>query len=156
MPLNYQERRIYHWHEELDRRIGVERIPPQLRVQPRLEPLLGELSCDGVPSAAILSCGAYVPRLRLPREPIRRGDGMASAPNVRCRFAGAARGVQLGRGCAHARRRRPRASACVGDTRRRRQRGDASLPPRCPSSTAATRRCLPPRSILPDIGQTAD
>jgi phenylpropionate dioxygenase-like ring-hydroxylating dioxygenase large terminal subunit len=37
IPLNYQERRIYHWHEELDRRIGVERIPPALRVQPRLE-----------------------------------------------------------------------------------------------------------------------
>jgi len=31
-PLNYQERRIYHWHEELDRRIGPERIPPVLRV----------------------------------------------------------------------------------------------------------------------------
>ncbi len=37
IPLNYQERRIYHWHEELDRRIGPERIPPALRVQPRLE-----------------------------------------------------------------------------------------------------------------------
>lgn len=37
IPLNYQERRIYHWHEELDRRIGVERVPPALRVQPRLE-----------------------------------------------------------------------------------------------------------------------
>lgn len=36
--LNYQERRIYHWHEELDRRIGAERIPPELRVQPRLGP----------------------------------------------------------------------------------------------------------------------
>ena len=24
MPLNYQERRIYHWHQELDRRIGAE------------------------------------------------------------------------------------------------------------------------------------
>lgn len=30
--LNYQERRIYHWYEELDRRIGVERIPKHLRV----------------------------------------------------------------------------------------------------------------------------
>ncbi len=36
IPLNYQERRIYHWHEELDRRIGVERVPAHLRVQPRL------------------------------------------------------------------------------------------------------------------------
>jgi phenylpropionate dioxygenase-like ring-hydroxylating dioxygenase large terminal subunit len=38
MPLNYQERRIYHWHEELDRRIGIDRVPPELRVAPRLEP----------------------------------------------------------------------------------------------------------------------
>ncbi len=30
--LNSQERRIYHWHQELDRRIGVERIPEHLRV----------------------------------------------------------------------------------------------------------------------------
>ncbi len=36
MNLNYQERRIYHWHEELDRRIGVEKIPPHLRVEPLL------------------------------------------------------------------------------------------------------------------------
>ena len=34
--LNYQERRIYHWHEELDRRIGPERIPERLRVEPVL------------------------------------------------------------------------------------------------------------------------
>ena len=38
IPLNYQERRIYHWHEELDRRIGIERVPPHLRVAPVLEP----------------------------------------------------------------------------------------------------------------------
>ena len=37
MPLNYQERRIYHWHEELDRRIGPNRIPAELRVEPVLE-----------------------------------------------------------------------------------------------------------------------
>ncbi len=36
MPLNYQERRIYHWHEELDRRIGRERVPEALRVEPLL------------------------------------------------------------------------------------------------------------------------
>lgn len=36
MPLNYQERRIYHWHEELDRRIGRDRVPPSLRVEPVL------------------------------------------------------------------------------------------------------------------------
>lgn len=44
VPLNYQERRIYHWHEELDRRIGVERIAPHLRVAP----MLGDfVECDG-------------------------------------------------------------------------------------------------------------
>lgn len=37
ITLNYQERRIYHWHEELDRRIGPEHIPEHLRVAPRLE-----------------------------------------------------------------------------------------------------------------------
>ena len=37
MPLSYQERRIYHWHEELDRRIGVEHIPDPLRVVPVLD-----------------------------------------------------------------------------------------------------------------------
>lgn len=37
IPLNYQERRIYHWHEELDRRIGCERVPEALRIAPLLE-----------------------------------------------------------------------------------------------------------------------
>ncbi len=38
VTLNYQERRIYHWHEELDRRIGIERVPEALRVTPMLAP----------------------------------------------------------------------------------------------------------------------
>ncbi|WP_120075454.1 aromatic ring-hydroxylating oxygenase subunit alpha [Aurantiacibacter odishensis] len=38
MPLNYQERRIYHWHEELDRRIGANRIPEGLAVEKVLSP----------------------------------------------------------------------------------------------------------------------
>jgi hypothetical protein len=40
MTLNYQERRIYHWHEELDRRLeraGIS-IPEELRVPSKLEP----------------------------------------------------------------------------------------------------------------------
>jgi phenylpropionate dioxygenase-like ring-hydroxylating dioxygenase large terminal subunit len=37
IPLNYQERRIYHWHEELDRRIGLNRVPPELAVRPVLD-----------------------------------------------------------------------------------------------------------------------
>ena len=32
IPLNYQERRIWHLHEEIDRVIGIERIPPELAV----------------------------------------------------------------------------------------------------------------------------
>ncbi|MBV9663824.1 MAG: aromatic ring-hydroxylating dioxygenase subunit alpha [Actinobacteria bacterium] len=34
--LGYQERRIYHLHETIDRMIGTERIPEQLRVEPML------------------------------------------------------------------------------------------------------------------------
>ncbi|WP_197277298.1 aromatic ring-hydroxylating oxygenase subunit alpha [Sphingomonas profundi] len=40
MKLCYQERRIYWMHEEFDRRIGVERIPPALRVAQVLEPFV--------------------------------------------------------------------------------------------------------------------
>ena len=36
VPLSYQERRIYHWHEEADRRIGIAAIPPALRTTPVL------------------------------------------------------------------------------------------------------------------------
>ena len=32
MPINYQERRIWHFHEQLDRMIGIDRVPPDLRV----------------------------------------------------------------------------------------------------------------------------
>jgi phenylpropionate dioxygenase-like ring-hydroxylating dioxygenase large terminal subunit len=38
IPLSYQERRIYHLHEEIDRVIGVDAIPEELRVAQRLEP----------------------------------------------------------------------------------------------------------------------
>jgi phenylpropionate dioxygenase-like ring-hydroxylating dioxygenase large terminal subunit len=37
LTLGYQERRIAHQHEELDRRIGPERVPEALRVTPVLE-----------------------------------------------------------------------------------------------------------------------
>jgi hypothetical protein len=37
IPLNYQERRIYHLHEQIDRVIGTENIPPELRVKPMLD-----------------------------------------------------------------------------------------------------------------------
>lgn len=38
--LNYQERRIYHVHEAIDRAIGVDRIPEELRVPPVLGPFV--------------------------------------------------------------------------------------------------------------------
>jgi phenylpropionate dioxygenase-like ring-hydroxylating dioxygenase large terminal subunit len=38
IPINYQERRIWHLHEEIDRVIGVERITPQLRLEQILAP----------------------------------------------------------------------------------------------------------------------
>ena len=38
IPLSYQERRIYHWHEELDRRIGKGRLDAAVEVKPMLAP----------------------------------------------------------------------------------------------------------------------
>ena len=38
IPINYQERRIWHFHEQLDRTIGLERIPEHLRIAQLLEP----------------------------------------------------------------------------------------------------------------------
>jgi phenylpropionate dioxygenase-like ring-hydroxylating dioxygenase large terminal subunit len=38
MPINYQERRIWHVHEQIDRMIGVDRIPEHLRIQQVLDP----------------------------------------------------------------------------------------------------------------------
>lgn len=40
MPLNYQERRIYNWHEELDRRIGSNHMPAEHAVEQVLEPYI--------------------------------------------------------------------------------------------------------------------
>lgn len=37
IPINYQERRIWHFHEQLDRTIGIERIPEPLRVAQLLD-----------------------------------------------------------------------------------------------------------------------
>jgi phenylpropionate dioxygenase-like ring-hydroxylating dioxygenase large terminal subunit len=38
IPINYQERRIWHLHEEIDRVIGAEHIPADLRMQQLLGP----------------------------------------------------------------------------------------------------------------------
>jgi hypothetical protein len=40
--LNDQERRIWHFHEQLDRMIGPDRVPPALRVEQLLAPHAGE------------------------------------------------------------------------------------------------------------------
>jgi hypothetical protein len=32
VPLSYQEARIYHWNQAADRIIGIDNIPPELRV----------------------------------------------------------------------------------------------------------------------------
>jgi hypothetical protein len=40
IPTNYQERRIWHMHEQLDRMIGVEQIPSELQVEPLLAPYI--------------------------------------------------------------------------------------------------------------------
>jgi choline monooxygenase len=32
VPINYQERRIWNLHEQIDRTIGLERVPEHLRV----------------------------------------------------------------------------------------------------------------------------
>jgi len=36
VPLSYQERRLYYLHEEVDRRIGCDRVPAELHVPPML------------------------------------------------------------------------------------------------------------------------
>ena len=38
IPINYQERRIWHLHEQIDRVIGVENVPEGLRMTPVLQP----------------------------------------------------------------------------------------------------------------------
>lgn len=38
IPINYQERRIWHLHEEIDRMIGAHNIPEHLRVEQLLDP----------------------------------------------------------------------------------------------------------------------
>ena len=40
IPINYQERRIWHLHEQIDRMIGVENIPEAMRVQQVLGPYI--------------------------------------------------------------------------------------------------------------------
>jgi nitrite reductase/ring-hydroxylating ferredoxin subunit len=39
VPVSYQERRLYHFNQEVDRRIGADRVPAHLRVAPVALPL---------------------------------------------------------------------------------------------------------------------
>lgn len=50
VPLNYQESRLYHWHQSVDQIIGVENIPPELLVTPVLGPQidLNGSKCDAL------------------------------------------------------------------------------------------------------------
>jgi hypothetical protein len=38
IPINYQERRIWHLHEQIDRLIGEEHIPKELKIEKLLSP----------------------------------------------------------------------------------------------------------------------
>jgi len=40
VTINYQERRIYNFHEQVDRTIGIERIPERMRVPQLLDPYI--------------------------------------------------------------------------------------------------------------------
>ena len=40
IPINYQERRIWHLHEQIDRLIGEEHIPEELRIEKLLSPYI--------------------------------------------------------------------------------------------------------------------
>jgi phenylpropionate dioxygenase-like ring-hydroxylating dioxygenase large terminal subunit len=42
MPINYQERRIWHFNEEIDRVISIDRIPAHLRVEQLLDRFVGD------------------------------------------------------------------------------------------------------------------
>ena len=42
IPINYQERRIWHFHEQIDRTIGIERVPEPLRVAQLLSGYVGD------------------------------------------------------------------------------------------------------------------
>jgi phenylpropionate dioxygenase-like ring-hydroxylating dioxygenase large terminal subunit len=42
MPINYQERRIWHFNEQIDRMIGIDRVPAELRVEQLLARHVGD------------------------------------------------------------------------------------------------------------------
>ena len=46
VPISYQERRIWHLHEEIDRKIGYQNIPNELLMDQVLEPHLEGNTCS--------------------------------------------------------------------------------------------------------------
>ena len=92
MTLNYQERRIYNWHEELDRRIeraGIE-IRRVAAGAADARAILRELTARmDTGSPGIRRIGAYVPRLRLERAAIAAATAFATGSR-----GGAARGTR--------------------------------------------------------------
>jgi hypothetical protein len=40
IPINYQERRIWHFHEQIDHMIGSERIDESMRVRRLIDPYI--------------------------------------------------------------------------------------------------------------------
>ena len=42
IPLNYQERRIYYTHQEIDKLIGASSIPENCKVEPLLDKFIEE------------------------------------------------------------------------------------------------------------------
>ena len=49
IPLNYQERRIYHGHEFIDEAIGRDKIPTQMQTKPVLGPTIERSEDQGIP-----------------------------------------------------------------------------------------------------------
>ena len=100
MTLNYQERRIYHWHEELDRRIGAERdTRQQLRVPAAARAVLRELNEMDLTRPGIIRHSAPTCRgLRLRARSHRGRDGLGDGRRRQAR-KGARSCLQLGRGC---------------------------------------------------------
>src|SRR5690606_24453733 len=66
LRLSYQERRIYWTHEEIDRRIGIDRIPEHLRVRPMLADYVEQTATEEQPACAADSSRERIPRSTRP------------------------------------------------------------------------------------------
>ena len=99
VPLSYQEARIYHWNQQADRMIGIDNIPPELRVEqvigeewmypndPRLEQMgrvLAGRRCSRRREIAdpAASCRRHGPRIPVAAAFARRGYRLSMASKV--------------------------------------------------------------------------